>query len=354
MRRLLLPLLALVLPAAFFVATGCSTGESSTPSGKAPASSGEKPPVKLLNVSYDPTRELYQDINRAFIKKWKEEQGQQVTIEQSHGGAGKQARAVIDGLQADVVTLAIGYDIDQIAQRTKLLPVDWQARLPHLSSPYTSTIVFLVRSGNPKGIKDWDDLVKPGIEVITPNPKTSGGARYNYLAAWGFALRKNGGDQDKAREFVASLFKNVPILDAGARGSTTTFVQRGLGDVLITWENEALLAIDELGAGKVEIVVPSISVLAEPPVTVVDANAEKHGTLEVANAYLQFLYTPEGQALAAKHYYRPQDRESADPAHLARFAELELFTVRDEFGDWEQAHKKHFADGGLFDSMYQK
>ena len=339
------------------VSLGCGTADSNSPAGaggKSQGANGNKPPVKLLNVSYDPTRELYQDVNKAFADKWFEEHGQQVTIEQSHGGAGKQARAVIDGLPADVVTLAIGYDIDQIAQRANLLPVDWQSRLPNLSSPYTSTIVFLVRDGNPKGIKDWDDLVKPGIEVITPNPKTSGGARYNYLAAWGYALRKNEGSEEKAREFVTALFKNVPILDAGARGSTTTFVQRGLGDVLITWENEALLAIDELGAGKVEIVVPSISVLAEPPVAVIDRNAQKHGTLEVANAYLQFLYSPQGQALAAKHYYRPQQTEHAAQEDLDRFSELELFTVRDEFGGLEQAHSKHFADGGLFDSIYQK
>jgi sulfate/thiosulfate-binding protein len=357
MSRLVVAPLLLWLPFALAISTGCGSADSNSPAGGAQGTSstkGKGGTVKLLNVSYDPTRELYQGVNKAFAAYWKQETGQEVIIEQSHGGAGKQARAVMDGLAADVVTLAIGYDIDQIAQRTQLLPVDWQSRLPHLSSPYTSTIVFLVRDGNPKGIKDWDDLVKPGIEVITPNPKTSGGARYNYLAAWGYALRQHDGDEGKAKEFVTALFKNVPILDAGARGATTTFVQRGLGDVLITWENEALLAIDELGAGKVEIVVPSVSVLAEPPVAVVDANAKKHGTVEVANAYLQFLYSPEGQALAAKHYYRPQNPEHAAKEDLARFTELELFTVRDEFGDWEAAHKKHFAEGGLFDAIYQK
>lgn len=342
------------------VAAGCNSGSSST-SADSPAASnqgasddkGSKDPVTLLNVSYDPTRELYRDFNTAFAKHWKDQTGQVVTIEQSHGGAGKQARAVIDGLKADVVTLALGYDIDEIAQRTDLLPVDWQSRLPNRSAPYTSTIVFLVRKGNPKGIKDWGDLVKPGIEVITPNPKTSGGARYNYLAAWGYAQRQNGGDEAKTKEFVTKLFQNVPVLDSGARGSTTTFVQRGIGDVLLAWENEALLAIDELGEGNVEIVVPSVSVLAEPPVTVIDRNAASHGALDVANAYLQHLYSPEGQRIAAKHYYRPQQRDEADPKDVARFADLELFTVTDEFGGWQEAQKKHFADGGVFDSIYQ-
>jgi sulfate/thiosulfate-binding protein len=309
--------------------------------------------VTLLNVSYDPTRELYQEYNELFAKKWKDESGQEVTIEQSHGGAGKQARAVIDGLKADVITLAIGYDIDEIAQQTQRLPINWQSRFPHRSSPYTSTIVFLVRKGNPKEIKDWDDLVKPGIEVITPNPKTSGGARYNYLAAWGYALRHNDKSEDKAKEFISALFKNVPVLDSGARGATTTFVQRKIGDVLLTWENEALLALRELGEGEVELVVPSVSVLAEPPVAVVDKNAEAHGALEVANAYLQGLYAPEGQKLAAKHFYRPQSPEHADKADLERFAELELFSVDDEFGGWQEAQKKHFADGGVFDAIYQ-
>lgn len=327
---------------------GCKP--SSTPDA---GSAGQGGAVTLLNVSYDPTREFYSAFNRAFVAHWKEETGQDVTIEQSHGGAGKQARAVIDGLKADVVTLAIGYDIDEISQRTGLLPSDWQSRLPHRSCPYTSTIVFLVRKGNPKGIRDWNDLVAPGIEVITPNPKTSGGARYNYLAAWGYAQRHNGGDEQQTREFITKLFRNVPVLDSGARGSTTTFVQRGIGDVLLAWENEALLAIDELGPGQIEIVVPSVSILAEPPVTLLDKNAEARGTTEVANAYLQYLYSPEGQRLAAKHYYRPQQPEHADPADLERFPKLELFTVQDDFGGWQEAQKKHFADGGVFDSIYQ-
>jgi sulfate transport system substrate-binding protein len=326
---------------------------ASRPSTSSAAPAERSGPVTLLNVSYDPTRELYADFNAAFAEHWKQTTGQDVTIEQSHGGAGKQARAVIDGLQADVVTLALGYDIDEIAQRTGLLPVDWQSRLPHRSCPYTSTIVFLVRTGNPKSIRDWDDLVRPGVEVITPNPKTSGGARYNYLAAWGFAQRRNGGDEAQTKAFVTKLFQNVPVLDSGARGATTTFVQREIGDVLLAWENEALLAIDELGAGKVEIVVPSVSVLAEPPVAVIDKNAAQHGALDVAQAYLQYLYSPAGQRLAAKHYYRPQQPAQADPADVARFAELELFSVLDEFGGWQAAQRKHFADGGVFDAIYQ-
>ncbi len=348
--------LSALLVAALAITTGCQP--SSTSSGSSASirttdsSDSVAGPVTLLNVSYDPTRELYSDFNKEFIKYWKEKTNQDVTIEQSHGGAGKQARAVIDGLKADVVTLALAYDMDEIAQRTDLFPVDWQSRLPNRSAPYTSTIVFLVRKGNPKGIKDWDDLIKPGIEVITPNPKTSGGARYNYLAAWGYAQRQNGGDEAKTKEFIAKLFKNVPVLDSGARGSTTTFVQRGIGDVLLAWENEALLAIDELGAGEVEIVVPSVSILAEPPVTVVDKNAASHGALKVANAYLQYLYAPKGQRLAAKHYYRPQQPEHADSADINRFPELELFSVYDEFGGWQEAQRKHFADGGVFDSIY--
>jgi sulfate transport system substrate-binding protein len=309
--------------------------------------------VTLLNVSYDPTRELYSDYNKLFATYWKETTGQEVFIEQSHGGAGKQARAVIDGLKADVVTLALAYDIDEIAQRSGTLPVDWQARLPNRSSPYTSTIVFLVRKGNPKSIRDWGDLVRPDVQVITPNPKTSGGARYNYLAAWGYAARQYRGDEVKIREFITKLYRNVPVLDSGARGSTTTFVQRGIGDVLLAWENEALLAIDELGAGTVEIVVPSVSVLAEPPVAVVEKNAASHGALDAANAYLQHLYSPEGQRLVARHYYRPQQPEHADPADIRRFPHLELFSVHDEFGGWQAAHRKHFADGGEFDSIYQ-
>ncbi len=307
--------------------------------------------VELLNVSYDPTRELYKDFNAQFAEHWKTKTGDTVTIQQSHGGAGKQARAVIDGLAADVVTLALAYDIDAIAEKTGKIPKDWQSRLPHNSAPYTSTIVFLVRKGNPKGIRDWDDLIKPGISVITPNPKTSGGARWNYLAAWAYAKRKYGSD-DAARAYVTKLYKNVPILDTGARGSTTTFVQRGIGDVLLAWENEAFLSVNELGPDKFEIVVPSLSILAEPPVTVVDGNAKKHGTLKVAQAYLEYLYTPVGQKLAAKHYYRPISPEDADPEDLQRFPKLERVTVDVEFGGWQKAQKTHFGDGGVFDQIY--
>jgi len=307
--------------------------------------------VTLLNVSYDPTRELYQDFNTAFAKYWKSKTGQTVVIKQSHGGSGKQARAVIDGLEADVATLALAYDIDALAEFGGLIPKNWQTRLPYNSSPYTSTIVFLVRKGNPKGIKDWDDLIKPGVAVITPNPKTSGGARWNYLAAWGYALRKNRGNQQAAREFVAKIFKNVPVLDSGARGATITFVQRGIGDVLLAWENEAFLALNELGKDKFDIVVPSISILAEPPVTVVDKVVDKRGTRRVAEAYLKFLYTKEGQELAAKHYYRPRMKAVA-----ARYADLfpkvKLLTIAD-FGGWAKAQQLHFADGGIFDRIYQ-
>jgi sulfate/thiosulfate-binding protein len=309
-------------------------------------------PVALLNVSYDPTRELYADFNVEFAKHWKEQTGQEVKIDQSHGGSGSQARAVIDGLKADVVTLALAYDIDQISQKANSLPANWQTRLPNNSCPYLSTIVFLVRTGNPKGIKDWDDLVKPGVEVITPNPKTSGGARYNYLGAWGYALRKYGQDEDKAKDFVAALYKNVPVLDSGARGSTTTFVQREIGDVLIAWENEALLAVKELGPDKVELVVPSVSILAEPPVTVVDKNATAHGTTEVATEYLKYLYSQIGQQIAAKHFYRPSKPEDVDPAVLKQFPKLKLFTVNDVFGSWTEAQEKHFKDGGQFDAIY--
>lgn len=305
--------------------------------------------VTLLNVSYDPTRELYQEFNAAFAKYWKEKTGQDVTVRQSHGGSGKQARSVIDGLEADVVTLALAYDIDAIAEHGQLLPTDWQKRLPQNSTPYTSTIVFLVRKGNPKGIKDWDDLVKPGVGVITPNPQTSGGARWNYLAAWCYARKKCGGDE-QAREFVTKLFKNVPVLDSGARGSTTTFVQRGIGDVLLAWENEAMLAINELGKGKVEIVVPSMSILAEPPVAVVDKFVDKHGTRAVATAYLEYLYSPAGQEIAAKHYYRPRLKEVADK-YADRFPQVKLFTIEEEFGGWQKVQKEHFADGGVFDQI---
>ena len=305
--------------------------------------------TQLLNVSYDPTRELYVEFNAAFARYWKGKTGQDLRFRQSHGGSGSQARAVIDGLEADVVTLALAYDIDAIAQ-TGLIDKGWQKRLPQNSSPYTSTIVFLVRKGNPKGIKDWPDLVRPGVQVITPNPKTSGGARWNYLAAWEYAKRKGGSDA-KAREFVTALFKNVPVLDSGARGATTTFVQRGIGDVLLAWENEAYLAIAE-EKDKVEIVVPSISILAEPPVTMVDKVASKKGTRAVAEAYLQFLYSPEGQEIAAKHYYRPRDEKVASK-YANRFAKAQLFTIDQAFGGWQVAQKAHFADGGTFDQIYR-
>jgi sulfate transport system substrate-binding protein len=308
--------------------------------------------VTLLNVSYDPTRELYQDFNAAFAKHWLAKTGEKVVIKQSHGGAGKQARAVIDGLEADVVTLALAYDIDEISEKAGLLPKNWQSRLPHNSSPYTSTIVFLVRKGNPKGIRDWDDLVRSGVSVITPNPKTSGGARWNYLAAWGYALRKPGGDEAKAKDFVTRLYRNVPVLDSGARGSTTTFVQRGIGDVFISWENEAFLAVNELGRDKFEIVVPSVSILAEPPVTVVDKVANRHRTQAVAKAYLEYLYTPEGQEIAGRHYYRP--RLAAVAAKYGKqFPKVNLFTIDEFFGGWQKAQKKHFADGGVYDQIYQ-
>ncbi len=324
--------------------------------------------VELLNVSYDPTRELYKEFNVEFAAHWKEKTGQSLTINQSHGGAGKQARAVIDGLPADVVTLALAYDIDAIGERAGLLPADWQSRLPYNSSPYTSTIVLLVRKGNPKNIHDWDDLLQPGVEVITPNPKTSGGARWNYLAAWAFVLQSELGDlaklddpahaeevaaaEEKARAFVSELYTHVPVLDSGARGSTNTFVQRGIGDVFLSWENEAFLAINELGPDKFEIVVPSVSILAEPPVTLVDKNVDRHGTRAVAQAYLEYLYSPVGQRLAAKHYYRPNKPEYADPADLARFPEVTLITVDEVFGGWQAAQKKHFNDGGVFDKIY--
>jgi sulfate/thiosulfate transport system substrate-binding protein len=309
--------------------------------------------TSLLNVSYDPTRELYKEVNAAFIKDWKAKGGADVTIEQSHGGSGKQARAVIDGLQADVVTLALQGDIDQIA-KAGLVGADWQKRLEHNASPYTSTIVFLVRKGNPKNIKDWDDLVKEGVEVITPNPKTSGGARWNYLAAWAFADGKYGHDQSKNQDFIRKLYANVPVLDTGARGSTTTFAQRGIGDVLLAWENEAFLAIDELGADKFEIVVPSLSIKAEPPVAVVDKVVDAKGTRKVAEAYLKFLYTPEAQKLIAKRYYRPSDPSAADAKDLARFAKLNLVSIDDPlFGGWAAAQPKHFDDGGIFDQIYQ-
>ena len=307
--------------------------------------------ISLLNVSYDPTRELYQDINQAFARQWKQKAGDNVKIKQSHGGSGKQARTVIDGLDADVVTLGLAYDIDEIAARG-LIAKDWQKRLPNNSTPYSSTIVFLVRKGNPKGIKDWSDLVKPGTAVITPNPKTSGGARWNYLAAWGYVLKQSGGNDVKAKEFVSKLYKNVPVLDSGARGATTTFVERGIGDVLITWENEALLAIKELGPDKVEVVAPSLSILTEPPVAVVDKVADKHGTRKAADAYLQYLYTDEGQEIIAKHYYRTTV-EKAAKKYAAQFPKVKLFTIDELFGGWTKVQKTHFADGGTFDQIYQ-
>jgi sulfate/thiosulfate-binding protein len=312
--------------------------------------SGAFAQTTLLNVSYDPTRELYAAVNAAFAKYWKAKSGQSVTFRQSHGGSGSQARAVIDGLAADVVTLALAYDVDAIAQRG-LIDRTWQKRLPQNSSPYTSTIVFLVRKGNPKGIKDWGDLVRSGVQVITPNPKTSGGARWNYLAAWEYARRRGGGNDARAREYVTALFKNVPVLDAGARGATTTFVQRGIGDVLLAWENEAYLALAE-EKDKVEIVTPSISILAEPPVAVVDKVVTRKGTRAVAEAYLQFLYTPEGQEIAAKNHYRPRDQKIA-AKYAGTFAKVQLFTIDEAFGGWQAAHKAHFADGGSFDQIYR-
>jgi len=308
--------------------------------------------IKLLNVSYDPTRELYQDYNAAFAKYWKAKTGDDVVISQSHGGSGKQALSVINGLEADVVTLALAYDIDAIAQQAGFLPADWQKRLPDNSTPYTSTIVFLVRKGNPKNIKDWDDVVKPGVIVVTPNPKTSGGARWAYLAAWAYALDKHGHDDAKARDFVKRLYKNVPVLDSGARGSTTTFVERGIGDVLLAWENEAHLAIKEFGADKFEIVTPPESILAEPPVAVVDKVAKKHGTTDVARAYLEYLYSDEGQDIAGRNFYRPRS-ETAAAKYAGQFAKLKLITVDDVFGGWQKAQKTHFADGGTFDQIFQ-
>jgi sulfate/thiosulfate transport system substrate-binding protein len=307
--------------------------------------------LTLLNVSYDPTRELYADFNKAFAAHWKARTGDTVTVKQSHGGSGRQARSVIDGLDADVVTLALAYDVDELHAKAKLIPADWQKRLPNNASPYTSTIVFLVRKGNPKGIKDWDDLVKPGVSVITPNPKTSGGARWNYLAAWGYALKKQGNDAAKAEKFVADLYKNVPVLDSGARGSLTTFAERNVGDVFISWENEAFLAVKELGPTKFDVVVPSISILAEPPVAVVDKNVDRKGTRAVAQAYLDYLYTPEGQTIAAQHYYRPRDAKVA-AQYAGTFTKVNLFTIDEVFGGWGKAQAQHFNDGGVFDRIY--
>ena len=309
--------------------------------------------VTLLNVSYDPTRELYQDYNAAFAKYWKNRNNEVVTIKQSHGGSGKQARSVIDGLEADVVTLALAYDVDALHEKGKLIPADWQKRLPHNAAPYTSTIVFLVRKGNPKKIHDWNDLVRPGVAVITPNPKTSGGARWNYLAAWGYALKQPGGNDATAKDFVKKIFGNVKVLDSGARGSTTTFVERGIGDVLIAWENEAYLALKELGPDKFELVTPSLSILAEPPVAVVDKVVDKRGTRKVATAYLEYLYSPEGQTLAGDNYYRPRDAKIA-AKYAKQFAPVKLFTIDEVFGGWANAQKTHFADGGLFDEINRR
>ena len=306
--------------------------------------------LTLLNVSYDPTRELYADFNGAFAKYWLAKTGDKVAIKQSHDGSGKQARSVIEGLQADVVTLALAYDIDAIAEKSRLLPADWQKRLPNNSSPYTSTIVFLVRQGNPKGIRDWDDLIRPGVSVITPSPKSSGGARWNYLAAWGYALKKNNGDEQRAREFVAALFKNVPVLDAGARGATITFAKHGIGDVLIAWENEAFLSIKEAGKGEFELVAPSVSILAEPPVAVVDKVANRRGTRAVAQAYLEYLYSPEGQEIAARNFYRPR-LETVAQKYAGVFLKLHLFTIDEVFGGWQKAQKIHFSNEGVFDQI---
>jgi sulfate transport system substrate-binding protein len=316
------------------------------------ATSSAQAQAQLLNVSYDPTRELYRAFNTAFVAHWKQKTGKNIVVQQSHGGSGAQARAVIDGLEADVVTLALEADIDAIVEKSGRIRADWRGSLPNNNAPYISTIVFLVHKGNPKGIKDWGDLVKPGISVITPNPKTSGGARWNLLAAWAWARENYNGDDAKAKEFVAQVYKNVPVLDTGARGSTNTFVKRGIGDVLLAWENEAFLALDELGPGKFEIVVPSVSIKAEPPVALVDKNAEKHGTVELAKAYLEYLYSKEGQTIAAKNHYRPFKPELADPKDIARFPNLKLATI-EEFGGWKKVQPDYFGDGGIFDSIYK-
>jgi sulfate transport system substrate-binding protein len=308
--------------------------------------------IVLTNVSYDPTREFYEEINARFAVEWKQKTGETVRIEHSHGGSGKQARSVIDGLEADIVTLALAYDIDAIAERARLLPVTWQSRLPDSSCPYTSTIVFVVRKGNPKNIRDWNDLIRPGISVITPNPKTSGGARWNYLAAWGFAMRQSGANETKAREFITALYKNVPVLDSGARGSTTTFAQRGLGDVLVSWENEARMAVKEFGSDKLEVIVPSASVLAEPPVAVLDAVVDRNGNRRVAEAYVAFLYSEPGQVIAAKHDFRPRSANALKSANVS-FPDLKLFTVEEVAGGWKKAHEKHFADNAMFDQVYK-
>jgi sulfate transport system substrate-binding protein len=309
--------------------------------------------ITLLNVSYDPTRELYKEINEAFARDWKSKTGQSLNIKQSHGGSGRQARSIIDGIEADVATLALAYDIDALHERGKLIPADWQKRLPQNSAPYTSTIVFLVRKGNPKRITDWSDLIRSGVNVVTPNPKTSGGARWNYLAAWGYAVRKNKANEAQARDFVRALFRNVSVLDSGARGSLTTFAERGVGDVFISWENEAFLALKEFGADKFEIVTPSISILAEPPVTVIDKVVDKRGTRKVAEAYLQFLYTPTAQDIIGRNFYRPRDAKAA-AKYASQFTKVDLFTIDELFGGWQKAQKTHFEDGGVFDQIFRK
>jgi sulfate/thiosulfate transport system substrate-binding protein len=341
-----------VLLLSFVLLSGCSSSETSSNETNTENGEKAKEPVELLNVSYDPTRELYEEFNKEFAAHWKEETGQTVTIKQSHAGSGSQARAVIDGLEADVVTLALAYDIDAIAEQ-KLISEDWQQDFAENSTPYTSTIVFLVRKGNPKGIKDWNDLIKEDVSVITPNPKTSGGARWNYLAAYGYALQQNNNDDEKAKEFVKKIYKNVEVLDSGARGATTTFVEKGIGDVLIAWENEALLSLKELGADKFEIVAPSVSILAEPPVAIVDKVVDRKGTREVAKAYLEYLYTEKGQEIAAKNYYRPRDKKVAEK-YATEFPKIKLFTIDEVFGGWKKAQETHFSDGGVFDSIYQQ
>jgi sulfate/thiosulfate transport system substrate-binding protein len=341
-----------VLLLSFVLLSGCSSSEKSSNETNTESGEKSKEPVELLNVSYDPTRELYAAFNKEFAAHWKEETGQTVTIKQSHAGSGSQARAVIDGLEADVVTLALAYDIDAIAEQ-KLLSEDWQKDFAENSTPYTSTIVFLVRKGNPKGIKDWNDLIKEDVSVITPNPKTSGGARWNYLAAYGYALQHNNNDDEKAKEFVKNIYKNVEVLDSGARGATTTFVEKGIGDVLIAWENEALLSLKELGEDKFEIVAPSVSILAEPPVAIVDKVVDRKGTREVAKAYLEYLYTEKGQEIAAQNYYRPRNEKVAQK-YASEFPDIKLFTIDEVFGGWKKAQETHFSDGGVFDSIYQQ
>jgi len=363
----------LAIACGVLVTGGCAPSpEPGQTAGSGPAArpdAAAQGPVEILNVSYDPTRELYKEFNGTFTQYWADRCGQPVTVRMSHGGAGKQARSVIDGLEADVITLALAYDVDAIHRKAGLLPADWQRRLPNHSAPYTSTIVFLVRKGNPKGIHDWDDLVRGEMEIITPNPKTSGGARWNYLAAWGFVLKRELGDfsklddpkhadevakaHEQARRFVTQMYRRVPVLDSGARGSTMTFVERGIGDALLAWENEAFLAVNEMGPDQFEIVVPSISILAEPPVTLVDRVADRHGTRKVAQAYLEYLYSPAGQALAAKHYFRPVFESFATEEDVKRFADVERFTVDEVFGGWQQAQKAHFDDGGVFDQIYR-